>query len=237
MDPRKKLLLKAIAGGLPVPVGVADRTLEFFHLRRLLRALDINCVLDVGANRGQFALELRGIGYRGAIVSFEPLESEFRELERSFGGDRHWRGYCMALGERSGRATINVIPGLSVMNSLLQVAGKWPKVELREIEIRRLDEVCDEALAGIAAPRVLLKMDTQGYDLQVFAGAGRCLQHALALQSELSVLPLYKDMPHYLQALATYEGAGFELYNLAVVSRARDDRLQELNCLMKRRPA
>jgi hypothetical protein len=73
-----------------------------------------------------------------------------------------------------------------------------------------------------------------GYDLEVFAGAQGCLESIAALQSELSVVPLYKGMPRYLDALATYEQAGFQLFNLSFVARTTEGSLQELNCLMKR---
>jgi hypothetical protein len=77
-------------------------------------------------------------------------------------------------------------------------------------------------------------MDTQGYDLKVFAGAQGCLHSIQALQSEISVVPIYHNMPHYVESLVTYERAGFELFNLSVVSRTGKGGLQELNCFMKR---
>lgn len=60
------------------------------------------------------------------------------------------------------------------------------------------------------------------------------IQHISGLQSEISVRPLYHGMPHYLEALAVYEDAGFELFDLTVVTRTSEGGLQELNCFMKR---
>lgn len=231
---RKRLVLKAIAAGMSLPEEPVDRVFELTHLKQLVRLLDINCVLDVGANRGQFASELRGIGFKGLIVSFEPLRREFSQLQQAFSGDPRWRGFRLALGAKSGPAKINVVPHLTVMSSLLETAGKKRDVEVEEIELKRLDEIFDTALRDVTSPRVLLKMDTQGYDLNVFAGAQGCIDRILGLQSELSVVPLYREMPHYLEALGTYERAGFQLVNLSVVSRIPDGGLQELNCLMKR---
>ena len=57
----------------------------------------------------------------------------------------------------------------------------------------------------------------------------------MGLQSELSIRPLYQGMPHYLDALSIYEGAGFRLFDLTVVSAGRRrPALQELNCFMYR---
>jgi hypothetical protein len=68
----------------------------------------------------------------------------------------------------------------------------------------------------------------------VFEGAGGCLTQLVGLESELSVVPLYKGMPHYLDALKMYEGAGFVLHHLAAVSRTAEGGVCELNCFMHR---
>lgn len=81
-------------------------------------------------------------------------------------------------------------------------------------------------------------MDTQGFDLEVFKGSSRCLETGLivGLQSEISIQPMYKDMPHYLETLQLYETAGFELFNLSAVTRGDDDNeLIEMNCFMRRK--
>ncbi|HSC47142.1 MAG TPA: FkbM family methyltransferase, partial [Gammaproteobacteria bacterium] len=47
------------------------------HLCQLFAKLDIDCVLDVGANQGQYGAMLRKAGYRGRIVSFEPVAKTY----------------------------------------------------------------------------------------------------------------------------------------------------------------
>ncbi len=230
----KRVALSAVAANVPVPENAVTRYVELSHMKRLLDRLRINCVFDVGANRGQFAMELRRIGFRGRIVSFEPVQSEFDALARTFARDAAWKGLPIALGSANGTATMNVIPSQTVMSSLLQPSGPWPNVETQTVSVKRLDDVAVDLLAGLADPRVMLKMDTQGFDLEVFAGAQGCLASVCALQSEISVVPAYKGMPHYLDALRIYGNAGFHLVNLAVVARTDEGALQELNCLMSR---
>ena len=174
------------------------------------------------------------MGFKGLIASFEPVEREFLQLQRIFSKDSQWRGFHMALGEKSGSSKINVVPRLTVLSSLLELSAAYPGVVAEDVEIRRLDEMFQAATQGLSAPRVLLKMDTQGYDLKVFAGAQNCLGSIQALMSELSVVPGYKDMPHYLESLALYEHAGFKLINLSVVGRTPEGALGDLNCLMQR---
>jgi FkbM family methyltransferase len=228
----KRVAMAATAAKARFPEAAMDRLVELNRLKRLLEALDVNCVLDVGANTGQFAEEVRGIGFRGRIVSFEPLQREFTQLCSRFRHDERWRGLPFALGAAASHTTINVVPGLTVLSSLLELRHALPGTHTQPVEVKRLDEMFASAVDGIRHPRVLLKMDTQGYDLNVFEGARACLDRIVALQSEVSVVPLYRGMPHYLEALRTYEQAGFTLYHLAIVTRTEEDGIRELNCLM-----
>jgi len=92
----------------------------------------------------------------------------------------------------------------------------------------------DDLLKDIVAPRVFLKIDTQGYDMEVVKGAAGCIHWIMGLQSEISVAPIYEDMPHYTEALAYYESLGLSLMDLFIVSRAKDGRVLEYDCLMAR---
>ncbi len=230
----KPLVLRSLSIGLNVPTAPIDRYLELVYLKKLLADLDVNCVLDVGANRGQFAHELRSIGFQGQIVSFEPVQQEFEILSKSFEEDPKWSGCQIALGSEEKEMQIH-IPKLTVMSSLLEFANGENNMELQSIKVKRLDVVFPEIMKGVESPRIFLKMDTQGYDLEVFKGATGCLAQVMGLQSELSIKPHYKNMPHYLDSLAVYEDSGFELFNLSVVDRLSSGGLIELNCFMKRK--
>lgn len=190
----------------------------------LLRELRIDCVLDVGANTGQFARQLRGLGFAGRIVSFEPVAHVLAELRAAAASDPDWLVMPYGLGEEDGPVEINVVPG--TMSSLLDTSefGRSWSDKLREshketIEVRRLDSVLDEATAGLAAPRVLLKLDTQGFDLQAFRGAGDRIKDVVALQSEVACVPIYDDMPRLPEQLTAYESEGFEITGMFPVSR------------------
>ena len=222
----------------------AVETLDL-HLLRVFAARAINCVLDVGAHTGGFGKELRSSGYRGHIVSFEPVACNFEGLSRAAGGDPRWRVFPFALGERSGRADINVFGG-STFDSLLapsesgrEAFGEKLAIERTEhIEIRRLDEVLDSCLEGIPTPRLYLKMDTQGYDLAVVEGAGASLARVLALQTEVALQPIYQDMRTTLcNTIPELRKRGFEVTGLFPVTRDHEEKLQiiELDCVMVRR--
>ncbi len=210
------------------------------HVAWVLRELRINCVLDVGANTGQFAAGLRDAGYRGRIVSFEPIDSLLAPLRQAAAADPHWEVRGWALGDEEGTAEINVVPG--TMSSLLPASsfGKEWSANLREahtetIQIRRLDSVFDEAVAGLDRPRVYLKMDTQGYDLRTMRGAGDRLDEVLGMQSEVSCVPIYDGMPRLPEQLSEYESAGFAISGIFPVSRHRQSlRAIEFDVVMVR---
>ena len=201
MNTLKSIALWGISKGLLLPQARIDRLTELSFLRRLLDQLQVDCVVDVGANRGQFAGELRGIGYKGLLLSFEPIASEFSALEREFGDDPQWRGHQIALGSKPGSMSMN-IPRLTVMSSLLESEVTEPGMRSESVVVKRLDDVLPPLAEKFGISRVFLKMDTQGYDLEVFKGAFGCLGMIQGIQSELSVKPLYKNMPHRTQALS-----------------------------------
>lgn len=231
----KNLVLWGVSKGLRLPQPPVDRINELTFLAALLKRLKIDCVLDVGANRGQFAGELRRIGYSGLIISFEPVSTEFSVMQARFKDDSHWRGYQIALGSVE-ESKVILIPRLTVMSSLLEPIHEEKDMRKETIEVRRLDKLFPSILPTRCLSRIFLKMDTQGHDLEVFSGSSGILDKVQGIQSELSIQPLYKGMPHYLEALEAFENAGFDLYNLSVVNRMESGGLLELNCFMARCP-
>jgi FkbM family methyltransferase len=214
------------------------------HLSMLLDRLAVDCVLDVGANCGQYGRMLRGIGYSGTIISFEPVAECYRELREVSKGDSRWLTLPLALGEFEGTAPIHVTASTDFSSFLVPneycrtTFGAGPtQTGVEHVRVRRLDDVLtDHPVAGSAA-RIFLKMDTQGYDQQVIQGASGCLERIVAVQSELSVRPVYDGAPRYLESLQRLEAAGYELTGLFTVNRDRELRLIEMDCVMVRRGA
>jgi FkbM family methyltransferase len=216
-----------------------------YHLKTLLRELEIDCVLDVGAHQGEFAALLRDLDYTGQIISFEPVQSTFEILTRARAADRQWSGRNIGLGAEDGELEINIYRG-SVFNSLLKPAEDGTRrfgaatevIGVEKVQIRRLEPILDEILALRPHARLFLKMDTQGYDLQVVRGAGRRIEAIRALQAELAARSTYSGMPSLPEALGELERLGFELTGMFPVAREMDHlRLIELDCVMCRKPA
>ena len=230
---RKRIVSALLAHGISIPAAYVEKYTEWLRLKDLIEEASIDCVLDVGANIGQFARDLRLIGYRGWIVSFEPLSDAFNILEREFAGDTHWVGMQIALGNAEGTADFNI--GCDTKySSLLEFKDKNEVARTEKITIRRLDNVLPELDIARQCSRFLLKMDTQGYDTEVFAGAEGSMPKIAAIMSEVSVIPIYKGMKDYTQALELYDLAGFKLYHISNVSRSRENLIVEMNCLLRR---
>jgi hypothetical protein len=77
------------------------------HLRDCLSQMKINVVLDVGAFKGDYAKELREVGYRGRIISFEPVPSSYEKLRETMQNDSLWRGEPYGLSDEDREALIN----------------------------------------------------------------------------------------------------------------------------------
>lgn len=214
-----------------------------WDLMLLFERLGINCVLDVGANHGQYARSLREWGYRGDIVSFEPVPEVFESLRNAMIGDTRWHGYPWALGDADEEAEINVADGDAQASSFLPFKedgiARWGDAHRVarsvRVPVRRLDTVLSEVTSHVASPRIYLKLDTQGFDLRVVAGAGEPLRDVLALQTELAVHQFYEGMTSLGDALNRYRDLGYAITGMYPLSREFDGlRVIEFDCVMMR---
>jgi FkbM family methyltransferase len=209
-------------------------------LRHLLLSLDVDCVLDVGANTGQYATELRLIGYRGLIISFEPSVGCFVQLERAAKADPKWVVVNCALGSHSGEGLLNEMT-TSQFNSFYTPSldeteyHKQYNIVARTtaVKIDTLDKALTELQARHGFRRPFLKMDTQGYDLEVFRGGQKVHNTLVGLQSEVPFKRIYEGAPRWEEAIAEYETAGFELVGLYKVN-PHEIQLIECDCYMLR---
>lgn len=208
------------------------------HIIQLISLCRVDLVLDVGANTGGFAKKLRQEGYRSAIHSFEPVHQTFELLQKESRNDDLWHAHKLAMGDSRGRQSINITAS-SDFSSFLDPSssGKelYKEVSLsgREtVDVSTVDDFLAAHIGNVSEKRIFLKMDTQGYDLKVFDGARRSVPHIVCMLSELSLIPIYAGMPHYLQTLRHYEDQGFAITGLFPVSRKEDMSLIEVDCTL-----
>lgn len=206
---------------------------------RLISTYKINVVLDVGANIGQYGSQLRELGYRGRLISFEPLTVAYAELEKVAQVDPAWKTMNVALGNAEGSFVLN-ISGNSQSSSLCGILKEHEdtapdsKVIGREmVTVKTLDSLFD-TLCSIN-DQILLKIDTQGFEKHVLEGADRALAYIRTLQIEMSLVPLYRDeilLPQMVEWLAR---KGFQLVALEPgFSNASTGQLLQVDGLFRR---
>jgi len=214
------------------------------HLRNLIRLQDPDLIIDVGANRGQFAHQLRSLGYTGTILSLEPQENLSETLMvQASKSNYKWTVLHGAAGDTVGELLLNkyVDGSFSSFHSPNQTAidrfGDYLEpTETELVNIRPLDEWVAEAGFN-HCKRIFLKTDTQGHDLAVLRGASSTLERSLLVMAEGSLIPLYDTVstPHDLSELLSplgFRSAG----SYPVSFDERDLAAIELDCLFTRLP-
>lgn len=211
------------------------------HLRAVFARLGVNCVIDVGGHYGEYGKFLRRLGYKGHIASFEPTTEAFDKLALQTEKDRNWRAFKYGLGAAEGQIDINIARH-SVFNSFLtptqfssEQFGKEAEVVAREtVRIETFDRMLQQCVEEILDPVIYLKLDTQGYDLEVLRGAQQNIDRVVALQSEVSVKSIYVGMPGFREAIDRYLEHGFEITGLFPVTRDTNLCVIEFDCVMRR---
>jgi FkbM family methyltransferase len=186
----------------------------------MLRHHAIDCVLDVGANAGQFGRYLREGGYEGRIISFEPLSSAHGLLTDAARHDSLWDVHARtAIGATDGEIEINIANNsfsssiLGMLDQHSRVAPASRYVGTESVSIRRLDSL---ALTAVTPEtRTFLKIDTQGYESQVLDGAPEMLRRVRGVQLEMSLVPLYEGQVLFRELESRIHALGFEFWSVS----------------------
>ncbi len=197
-----------------------NANIESTALRNILLTTQPQIILDVGANLGQFGDLAFREGFKGTLVSFEAVPDVHEKLARHVGRQaRNWIvAPCSAIGSRSGQIEIN-IAGNSVSSSVLAMSQTHEDAEPNSkylskqcVAISTLDELAASLIPPVGA--ILLKVDTQGYEMEVLKGAGAILRRTVALQLELSLTPLYVGAPTFLEMVSEMKHQGYEIFSI-----------------------
>jgi FkbM family methyltransferase len=189
---------------------------------RLLEHHHVDCVVDVGANDGGFATAIRGLGYAGRIISFEPLEAPFAAVQRKATHDGNWDTVQCAVGDAKSEVTINVSGNDGLSSSVLPMLEAHTNVEptsryvgSETVRQERLDTLLPQ-LGIDRDSRTFLKVDVQGYERAVLDGASELFADGtiIGLQLELSLVPLYGGAMTYREGLDRAEAMGMTLMGL-----------------------
>jgi len=192
-------------------------------LQYLLRRVERPVVFDVGAYRGEVASDFRRLFPDAKILAFEPNHEAFVFLQKKMSQDPNCENFCCGLADVSGKANLHVNSDAAT-SSLMQLENSqksieqwsWPGLapaRTVEIELRTIDEI----LAERALHRIdLLKMDVQGAEPRVLAGAKNAIRDGLVsvIYTEIIVRNTYSGQATVGQILETFAGYDFELFNV-----------------------
>jgi FkbM family methyltransferase len=232
-----KRLVRRLLRSLGLDV-VAYSAMRSHELRRaaFLRDHGIGLIVDGGAHKGEYALTLRRLGYWGEILSIEPLPGPFLLLQRRAATDHRWRCINVALGERCGQTVIHENP-ITEVSSLLRATGMihtegWRATKPLQVEVRTIESILrDSPWNG----GLYIKLDVQGYEMQVLAGAGSALDAARGIELELSTVELYEGSVLLPTAISHLDQLGFSLFSAEPALVDYDSaRVLQLDCLFVR---
>ena len=167
----------------------------------------VDLVLEIGANKGQYAQSLRSAGYTGKIISIEPLRAAFAALQDKCAQDPDWDCHNLAIGDADAETAINVSAN-SYSSSLLPVRARTLEIEPRigyvaqeTVILRRLDSLLPTLTD---AQRIFLKIDAQGSEGNIVEGGRAVFDRVAMVQMELAWTPSYEgqaEMGHTVDTM------------------------------------
>jgi FkbM family methyltransferase len=210
------------------------------HLKALITHYNINVILDVGANEGQFAEMVLAMGYHGRIISFEPANNAFNILQKKALIRHNWECHNYGLSDSDSDARLHVYEddtfsslytpskeGRNLFGTLIDETGQ------ENIKLMSINSIYS-ALKLNKSDRILLKSDTQGHDYEVIEGCDQCLQQIDVVMTEASFLPIYQSNATALKILSLLASKGFVLSGLYPFSFTPDLKLIELDMFFVR---
>lgn len=212
----KKLIQKMLR-----KIGIQLKRYPDLDLARRIKIMEnfnIDALFDIGANVGQYAINMRELGYSKKIISFEPLTNAFKDLNTNSLKDDNWLAKNYAIGNENAKSVIN-IAGNSLSSSILNMlpshiesAQMSKYIAQEEIEIKKLDSVFSSFCKK--NEKVMVKIDTQGFEKNVIDGATKSLMNIKIIQLEMSIVPLYENEMLFIEMINYLDNKGFQLFSL-----------------------
>ena len=181
--------------------------------QQLLKHFEVDLLVDVGANRGQAATLYRQHGYGGRILSLEPDRRALVDLERKAAKDPRWDVIRTAVGQEPGQMQLHLSEE-SQFTSLVEMGDYTvrasPHARYVDSDTVQVDTL-DSLLADQSSQNLALKIDVQGFEREVLAGAPKSMAQAVYVDIELCPVPLYEGQILMLELVQLMEDLGFTL--------------------------
>lgn len=211
---------------------IVRETLKIFNLKlsfydkskpryiKAIESLGINVIFDIGANSGQFALEVLQNEYKGKIISFEPTSEIYKILQKNSKKFANWVVHeRAAVGDDCGTIIINVAGNSAASSSVLPMGKAHEEavpeanfISSENVPLITLDSVFNQYTGQKS--KCLLKIDVQGYEEQVLTGALASLKEVNAVKLECSLVTLYDGDKTFEFYFDFFKEKGFELFDI-----------------------
>ena len=211
---------------------------SFRSIIRNVNGVKVSHVLDVGANVGQFGIDIRKHGFKGQIISFEPVNETFTLLSETIKKYQPWKAFQIGLGASESVQSINISGNAGLSSSLLKMGSvhleNFPDsatVSNQKVRVSTLDKQL--VALGIDPRKIMLKLDVQGYEAEVLKGAIKSLSKIPLCYLEVSLLPLYEGEVSFLPLLNLLAESGHEVIDVFRGLKAKNGQLLQMDILTK----
>lgn len=212
---KSEMALRKIGNKFGVDVKMTD---EEILVKQIVHN-KIDMIFDIGANVGQFGELIYKLGYKGKMVSFEPLQSAYDVLVKA---SKNYEGWIpaerCAIGDSDGEIEMHISENsisssaLSMLEEHENAAPASKYIGTEKAYVYKLDSVFEKYSEG--CKNVLVKIDTQGFEDKVLNGAEESLSKIKGLYMEMSLVKLYDGQVLFKELYERIISKGFELYGI-----------------------
>lgn len=237
MDLRSNPTFRAFKSIIESVSRVSYKPLDF--LVSQIEKSDVELVLDVGANLGQFAKDLMLSGYAKQIHSFEPVKLQYEFLRKSALKNHNWETHNFAFGDQNTEEKIFVSSNSGLSSSFLLMnhnhSDNFPSAKIarsEKVQIRKLHDYVK--VTGLEPRTTLLKLDVQGFESKVLVGGQDLLKQFALCFIEVSLIPLYDGESTFLEVLDYLSANGQQLIDVRRGVQSKSGDLLQLDILTRR---
>ena len=190
-----------------------------------IRPLDINSLIDVGANIGQFSLMAHALHPTLHIHAFEPLPGAAERFKKLMQDRPNTTLHLNAAGEVAGNANIYVSKRVD-SSSLLPITELQDRIfpgtaqsSVEKVRVVRIDDALE--VSDLPKP-IMIKLDVQGFELSALKGMPKLLRHAQYVYTEVSFKELYRGQPLAHEILVWLSEIGYQISGVYNTTEASD---------------
>jgi len=200
-----KIWFKGMLNGIPATI----------ELEKLVKDIKVpETIVDIGSNKGQFILLIEKIFPNKIVYSFEPIIEMINKQKKFFKYKKNITFHNLALGSSICSKEFLITSRMD-SSSFLKVVSNTNKsknysvIEKRDIKVSTLDEIF---LNEKISHPILIKMDVQGYELEVLKGANDLLKKTDYLLLEVSENEMYQNQPTEKIIIEYLKELNFEIF-------------------------